>query len=146
MKCPGSELSARLLTNKNVKRSFVYNTYTSHRVRGERFGPADQRDLTMLSYLGRCFESRDSVPTASPLALGAPAPGPGPAHAHVPPVDLPPPTRSLNALVPYRVSWSSLALHVMHTEPAFEPVPREQYLRVFNASLVALCSAPESQV
>ena len=103
-------------------------------VRGERFGPADQRDLTMLGYLGLCF---DQVRDAHGVGVGD-GYGEGDGVTSVP--------RSLNALVPYRVPWGALALHVVHTEPAFDPVPREQYLRVFNAALVALCVVPETQV
>ena len=49
--------------------------------------------------------------------------------------------KSLRSIVPYRISWSSVALHVCH-----EVVPRSQILYALNGNVVALCIADDKQV
>jgi len=49
--------------------------------------------------------------------------------------------RPLRSIVPYRVLWSNLALHVCH-----EVVPRSQMLYALNGNVVALCIADDNQV
>ena len=49
--------------------------------------------------------------------------------------------KPIHCLRPYRVSWSKLALHVLHSR-----VDSEQLFRVFNASLVCLSSVDSKYV
>jgi len=50
-------------------------------------------------------------------------------------------TKSLRSVVPYRVTWSNVALRVCH-----ETIPKSQILYAFNGNFVALCIADDKQV
>ncbi len=44
----------------------------------------------------------------------------------------------LHSLKPYKVPWSSLAVHVVHAT-----IPNSHVLYALNASVVALCKVPD---
>jgi len=79
---------------------------------GSRDKAARRRDLAVLGHLGAIFDETG---------------GGG--------------VKSLQSVVPYRVMWSDVALHVCH-----EVVPRSQILYAINGNIVALCVAEDQQV
>jgi polynucleotide 5'-hydroxyl-kinase GRC3/NOL9 len=70
----------------------------------KKFSPKDQRNLATISYFGRLQTAHKSM------------------------------FKPINSLIPYKVSWSTFALHVSHVDVVYDNL-----LYAFNASLVALC-------